>query len=344
MNDQTKIVVANSFRHLAVKNLGEGIASGFSSIGYKGKTWSLKQSGEDPKFFADERGMPYPYFDCIILAMHEKTSKMFYTPGTYNEDSAGAPICTSLDGDKPDAGVPEPQSSSCGICKNNVWGSAANGGRGKACQDHRKMAVLIMPYMTKHVLEKPLVEPVYFKVPPASLKPLKIYGDSLVHRGIPHESIITRITFVPGKQFEMKFELKEALTDAEAPVVLRLVDDPQTRSIIGTTGAAIYEEDDAPPAISKTEKPADHGLLQAFGEQQPPTEQSSPNQVVPIKRGPGRPRKPAAPAPAAAPAQEQPVDGGGEGDEPQLPWEADDELEGAVAKALQQKMGGMLPK
>jgi hypothetical protein len=340
MNDQTKIVVANSFKHLAVKNLGEGIASGFNSIGYKGKTWSLKQSGEDIKFFVDEKGVPYPYFDCVILAMHDKTSKMFYTPGTYNEDSAGAPICTSLNGDKPDAGVPEPQSPSCGTCKNNVWGSAANGGRGKACQDHRKLAVLIMPYMTKHILEKPLLEPVYFKVPPASLKPLKIYGDSLVHRGVPHEAVITRVTFVPGKQFEMKFDLKQPLTDAEAPVVLPLVDDPQTKNIIGITGAAIYEEEDALPAVTKVE---DSGLLQAFGRKQEP---ELVNQVVPIKRGPGRPRKTAAPTPA----QEQPVENTGdgglvEGDEPQLPWsEADDDLDSAVAKALQQKMGGMLPK
>jgi hypothetical protein len=339
MNDQTKIEVANSFKHLAVKNLGEGIASGFNSIGYKGKTWSLKQSGEDIKFFTDEKGMPYPYFDCVILAMHDKTSKMFYTPGTYNEDSAGAPICTSLNGDKPDAGVPEPQSPSCGVCHNNVWGSAANGGRGKACQDHRKLAVLIMPYMTKHILDKPLLEPVYFKVPPASLKPLKIYGDSLVHRGVPHEAVITRVTFVPGKQFEMKFDLKQPLTDAEAPVVLPLVDDPQTRNIIGNTGAAIYEEEDAPPAVSKVEQPMDSGLLQAFGQKQEPALN---NQVVPIKRGPGRPRK------TAAPAQEQPVkntgndgDGGLVEGEPQ---EADDDLDDAVAKALQQKMGGMLSK
>jgi hypothetical protein len=337
MND--KIVVANSFKHLAVKNLGEGIASGFNSIGTKGKTWSLKQSGEDIKFFVDEKGQPYPYFDCVILAMHDKTSKMFYS-GTYNEDSAGAPICTSLNSDKPDAGVAEPQSPSCGICKNNVWGSAANGGRGKACQDHRKLAVLIMPYMTTHVLEKPLLEPVYFKVPPASLKPLKIYGDSLVHRGVPHEAVITRITFVPGKQFEMKFDLKQPLTDAEAPVVLPLVDDPQTKNIIGNTGAAIYEEEDAPPAVTKVEQPMDSGLLQAFGQKEPALS----NQVVPIKRGPGRPRK------TAAPVQEQPVDSTGdgglvEGDEPQVPWnEADDDLEDAVAKALQQKMGGMLPK
>jgi hypothetical protein len=272
----------------------------------------------------------------VILAMHDKTSKMFYTPGTYNEDSAGAPICTSLDGDKPDAGVAEPQSPSCGTCKNNVWGSAANGGRGKACQDHRKLAVLIMPYMTTHVLEKPLLEPVYFKVPPASLKPLKIYGDSLVHRGVPHEAVITRVTFVPGKQFEMKFDLKQPLTDAEAPVVLPLVDDPQTRNIIGNTEAAIYEEEDAPPAVSKVE---DSGLLQAFGQKEP----APSNQVVPIKRGPGRPRK------VAAPAQEQPVENAGNDeageDNPQLPFtEADDDLDDAVAKALQQKMGGMLPK
>jgi hypothetical protein len=343
MNDQTKIVVANSFKHLAVKNLGEGIASGFNSIGYKGKTWSLKQSGEDIKFFVDEKGVPYPYFDCVILAMHDKTSKMFYTPGTYNEDSAGAPICTSLDGDKPDAGVPEPQSPSCGTCKNNVWGSAANGGRGKACQDHRKLAVLMLPDMTKYILDKPLLEPVYFKVPPASLKPLKIYGDSLVHRGVPHEAVITRITFVPGKQFEMKFDLKQPLTDAEAPVVLRLVDDPQTKNIIGNTSAAIYEEEDAPPPVTK--KVEDSGLLQAFGQQQEP---APTNQVVPIKRGPGRPRKVTAPTPQEQPVENIGNDGDGgliEGGDPQRPFtEADDDLDDAVAKALQQKMGGMLPK
>jgi hypothetical protein len=339
MNDQTKITVADGFKNRAIKNLGEGISGGFNSIGYKGKTWSLKQSGEDIKFFVDEKGVPYPYFDCVILAYHEKISRMFYTPGTYNEDSAGAPICTSLNGDKPDAGVPEPQATACGICKNSQWGSAANGGRGQACQQHRKLAVLIMPDMTKHVLEKPLLEPVYFKVPPASLKSFKIYGESLVHRGLPHESVITRITFVPGKQFEMKFDLKQPLTDAEAPFVCKLADSPQTASIIGTTGAVFEEEEDAPPVITKVEQPADSGLLQAFGQKQEPEPN---NQVVPIKRGPGRPRK------TAAPIQEQPVETASNGGDGGLvegePQEADDDLDDAVAKALQQKMGGMLPK
>lgn len=347
MNDQTKIVVANSFKHLAPINLGEGISSGFSSITYKGKNWALKQSGEDKKFFVDDKGQVTPYLDVVILAMNANISKMFYTPGTYSEDSTGAPICTSLNGDVPDPGVPEQQSPSCATCKHNAWGSAPSGGRGKACQDHRKLAVLLLPYMTKQILEKPLIESVYLKIPPASLKPLKIYGDSLVHRGIHCATVITRITFVPGKQFEMKFELKQALTDQEAPVILRLLDDPQTKNIVGGR-AEIYEDDAPPPPV---EQPADTGLMAAFDQPTPDYGLISPTLaasgqlkdgvatgqgLTPVKRGPGRPKKPKEPEQTVS--KQAAVEEG----EQQPPWQADSDLEDAVAKALEHKTSNML--
>ena len=287
MNDITKITVADAFRHRAVnKSLGEGIAAGFSWIGYKAQKWSLRHEGQS-KLFLDEKGFPSPFLDIVILAANPNQSRIYYE-GAYSEGSANPPDCASTDGKKPDPGVPSPQSTLCSICPNSVWGSRGGGSRAQACQEHRRLAVLVMPWMFKGMLEKPLMKPIFLKVPPASLTPLKRFADSMDHRGIPLESVVTRITWEPNKLFQMKFDVTQSLTNQEAPLVLKLADGPEVKNIIGGK-VEIYEEEQVLPAVEKA-APRKTGLLEAFEQQSGPI--PGPAQEKPRGRPLGAKNKP----------------------------------------------------
>lgn len=327
--------VAKAFAHLdAGKSLGAGIvAGGFPVINYRGKAWSLRYQGQSYPFVREDDGTPLSYLDVIIVGTADNVSKVYYPPGEWDEDAAGAPVCASVKGDAPDPGVPEPQSKSCATCKNNAWTTLPTGRRGKACQDHKRVAVILMPAVTAKMLGAPLTEPVYLKVPPGSLTALKAYGNSLSHQGFPAAAVITRISFSADKLFQMKFEGKQVLTDAEAPLVLPLLDDPRTRRITGET-PEIYEVEAAP--IKKEDAPISTGLLEAFGT---PPQGNGGAADVPVKRGRGRPPKPV-PEPQPKLDLSQP---GVLPDKVAAPWaEGDPELDSEVADLLGRKVADML--
>jgi hypothetical protein len=67
-------------------------------------------------------------------------------PGRYDPKNITPPACWAFsnqpDGHKPDPEVvPNPVSTTCAVCENNQWGSAATG-KGKACQNRVFLAVI----------------------------------------------------------------------------------------------------------------------------------------------------------------------------------------------------------
>jgi hypothetical protein len=323
-----KIAVASAFAHLNPQQaLAEGITGGFTRIGMKGKVWTLNHQGQLYRFIREDDGSPLPYLDVVFVGINPATSKLYYPPGSYSEDTSGnAPTCASLKGDVPDPGVPIPQSQYCHSCKHNEW--LPNKG-GKECQDHKRAAVILLPYMkTRPAMDAPFIEPVFLKIPPASLRSLKSYSDSLAHRGAHFASVITRISFAPDRQFQLNFELRQALTNAEAPLVLPFLDDPQTRFLTGT----MPEINEGPPVLPEhraTPEPQETGLAQAFGAGQAahPTAQD-------VTPPPKRTRK--KPAEAAAPAAAMPVDKA-------APWnESDDELDNEMKELMNRTVSKML--
>lgn len=371
--------VAKAFAHLdPSRSLGDGIIGGFSSINYRGKVWSLRHQGANYHFLREDDGTPLSYLDVIIVGMSPYISKVYYPPGEWSEDAAGPPVCSAVKGDVPDAGVPEPQARSCAVCKNNAWTTLPNGGRGKFCQDHRRLAILLMPAVTAKMLGSPLTEPVFLKVPPGSLTSLKNYGDALTHQGIPFEAVVTRISFSPDKLFRMIFRGQQMLSDKEAPVVLPLLDDPRTKRLIGDQPIIQEIRDDGPPPTETVET----GLLGAFGggltevpppnplpkvrtlQRLPSSEPAQPkpklaphiaidpeadrgpgprpDQEAAPKRRPGRPAKAATAAPTAdvtpAAQPEQPT----ENTQNPMWGEASNEIEQEIAELLGKKVADML--
>jgi hypothetical protein len=347
MNDRVEI--ASGFKSLAPMRLGEGVSSSFSLIGIKGKVWSLRHKGETHYFTRDDDGTPLPYIDVVILGENPNISKTYYPQGTYTEDSANQPTCSSLNGDVPDSGVPIPQSSTCGTCKRGQWTVLQTGNKGKECKDNKRLAVLLMPAMTEKLLGMPLNEAVMLRIPPASLRPLKTYSDSLAHRGVhTPAAVVTRISFSRDRQFEMKFDLLQPLTNAEVPVIKELIGDTQTQVILG--GQSGIREIEHQP--QKREERTETGIMAAFGKQQEP---SNTQNVVPgkrIGRPPGSANKPKIidpdeppmgipqPTMTIADAREELAQKQNAG---AVPWEeADGELDDTLRKVVDQKISGMM--
>jgi hypothetical protein len=341
MTDRTKIEIASGFKTFAPMRLGEGVSSSFSLIGIKGKVWSLRHKGETYYFTREDDGTPLPYIDVVILGENPHISKTYYPQGTYTEDSANQPTCSSLNGDVPDPGVAIPQSPTCRTCKRNVWTTIAETGRpGKECKDGKRLAVLLMPAMTEKLLNAPLNEAVMLRIPPASLRPLKSYSDGLVHRGVHNPAaVITRVSFSREKQFEMKFDLLQPLTNDEVPFIKELMGDSQTHTILGRQ-EVVHEIEHQPP---KRQERIETGIMAAFGKLE--SGKVTGEGLTPTRRGrpPGSTNKPKLVEPEE-PDEVQPST------QASLPLtdavlyeEADGELDDTLRKVMDQKIQGMLP-
>ena len=276
------------------ESLAEGIGSSYGILGYKGKVWTLRLRGEKHTFTRADDGSPSNYIDVIILKQARHKSKSYYEKYDPAGGSEGQrPICSSLDGIVPDADAAQKQSNACAVCPRNVWKTSADGMKTRECTDYKRLAVMLLPSVSAGMLGKALMEPVFLRVPPASLNNLAIYGETLSGQGWPYYAVVTRVSFDPEQPHpKMIFRPLQALTDAEAPVVLPLRDDMNTLRITG---------DDKVAGVS-------HPAL-AAPQQQAPALAPPPAQLAPAPAQ-VQVMPPAAPAATAAPAQEQPVNTG----------------------------------
>jgi hypothetical protein len=222
------------------ETLAEGIGQSYAVIGYKGKTWSIRYRGERYNFTRADDGEPLSYIDVIILRQGHTKSKSFYKSkeegGGYDPEASEGkrPVCASLDGITPDADVLEKQADHCAICPRNVWKTSADGKKGRDCTDYKRLAVLIAPALSARIVGSPLLEPVFLRVPPASLNGLAKYGETLDSMGRHYVSLVTRISFDQEKPHpEFKFKAQTPLGDAEAAIVLPLRDSPIALRITG---------------------------------------------------------------------------------------------------------------
>jgi len=271
VNDE-EFKVSPKFSQLPVEDLAEGMAGGFSSIRYKGKAWALRHQRET--YYFDT-----PTIDAVILARSPKISRAYY-PGQYDDDSEGRrPVCSSLDGENIDPDVPEPQAKCCSMCPHNVWHD-----KKKECQDHRRMAVLLLPEDTKRLLGAPLYDPVFLKIPPGSFGNYRKFAAFLKDRNIPLQSFVVQLGFAPPNvsNFAITFKIRQMLSDSEFDLIEPRIRGSETQRLIGEAKVIrdIVEEEEQvmldPPKKKET------GIVAAFGAK--PVQQ----EVIPPKKM-GRP-------------------------------------------------------
>lgn len=295
--DAFKTGPSQKFQAVAARAaLSDGIGSSYGLIGYKGKTWSLRYRGETYNFTRPD-GTPTGYIDVVLLRTAANKSKSYYEGGYDQEGSAGkAPTCSSLDGVTPDQGVTTKQSEACAVCPKNEWKKDAKGRNSRECSDYKRVAVLLMPYMTTPLLGAALMEPIFLRVPAASLNDLATFGDTMAAQGFDFSAFITRITFDPDMAHP-KFVFKPVapLTDDEADVILPFITDQQALRITG--------EDLIAKGAPRLAAPAPQAQLAAPAPAQPALSQPSTLVAQPANAQPAPPvQPPASPPPPVIPA------------------------------------------
>lgn len=193
-----------------------------------------------------DEAMPGNQLAVIILdAILENTAY----EGKYDPDNKAPPVCYAfgrLDSQKemaPDPSMEKfpdyfvPQSESCAVCPLNEYGSA-DIGRGKACQNRARLALLpagfYMPKgrsRTEFELEL-FTDPEHYrtadiaqlKLPVLSVKNyFKFVNDVAAQHRRPPFGVIARISLVPDQkaQFKVEFEMIEEIPDELAEIIMQ---------------------------------------------------------------------------------------------------------------------------
>lgn len=203
----------------------QGVGSSFAVMSIKGKTFTLVQEGVRTIVTRpDDPDSPASYIEVVLVKANPNFSKVFYTNG-YVEGSNSPPDCSSFDGQKPDAGVPSPQSKTCANCPNNVFGTSATG-KGKACQDTRRVAILSLGQMDN---------PMLLRVPPNSLRNLATYANELAgYRIKTMAAVVTRVKFDPNESTpKLLFEPRGILAENTFNLVSEIAQSDTVRQIVG---------------------------------------------------------------------------------------------------------------
>lgn len=241
-------------QHASNDELGQGIQSSYGIIGYRGKVWSIKHQGTETQLMRDDGDGPRGSIEVVIVKAASAISKIFYANG-YQDGSNAAPDCWSTNGITPDAAAQNKQNATCAGCPMNAWGSRVTeaGKQGKACSDSRRIAIVPLNDMANERFGGPML----LRIPAASLKDLKAYGELLNSYQYPYYACATRISFDPKEAYpKFVFGAIRPLSDDEAKFVLDLRNEKRVANILNeATDLAPRQEEAAQAPSSPFEQP-----------------------------------------------------------------------------------------
>jgi len=230
-----------------VENLNGDLIStvntGFPVVSIKGKIFAIVRGGErttmmNPK----DPDSPATAIEVVLLKGNKGVSKVYYAKGYQEGTEDQKPDCYSNEGVKPEDNSKNPQSKQCSTCAHNQWGSKIgdNGGKGKACQDSKRLAIAAAGLIN---------DPYLLRVPPASIKALSEYAAALQKRNLHYSQVVTKIAFeAEAATPKLTFKAMGYLPESAYNEVKAVVDTEVVASILGTGVVAV---DDAIPALDK---------------------------------------------------------------------------------------------
>jgi hypothetical protein len=234
-------------------DLGAGIAPSFGILGFKGKVWSIRFGGTDTPLMREDGDGPRNSLEVVLVKASPMISKIFYNGG-YVDGSNEKPDCWSGDGIKPDASVQNKVNPTCQDCPMNAWGSRISeaGKDGKMCADSRRVAVVPAGDFDNELGGGPML----LRIPAASLKALKAYGDLLKSYGFPYFTAVTKISFDPKEAYpKFVFEAMRPLGPVEAEKILMLQQDQRVHAVVNETALAVGMAGDGSTAPSVPSSP-----------------------------------------------------------------------------------------
>lgn len=205
---------------------------GFPVISIKGKAFAIVRDGErtvipNPK----DPESPATSIEVVLIKANKNTSKVFYIKGYDPKESEGQkPDCYSTDGVAPAADAEKPQAKKCATCPHNQWGSRITekgASKGKACNDTVRMAVAPAGQLN---------DPMLLRVPPASIKALGEYGQTLAKRGVGYNMVVTKVAFDPEAESpKLTFKPIGFLDDEGFAEVREMMESDIVRDILGAS-------------------------------------------------------------------------------------------------------------
>jgi hypothetical protein len=143
----------------------------------------------------------------------------YYTQA-WNPNVRAKPACWAIgkqiDEMKPSDAVPKPQHTDCKACPKGQFGTAPNGGKGKACKNIRRLLVVPANFNDK-------TEPMTLDVSPTGLKAWNKYVDRLrkEYAMLPLQAV-TEVKFDPNQSFPtLQFEFLDRHANVESAMRLR---------------------------------------------------------------------------------------------------------------------------
>ena len=166
------------------------VSVSFPVISLKGKRFTVVKNNERQIINDPRTDEPANSIMVAIIRVNPGLSKAFYRDG-YVDGTTEKPDCFSSDGVRPDPQARDKQSKTCALCPHNKFGTAVSrdgvgGGKGKACPDTKRLAVAAPDHLDK---------PMLLRVPPTSLKNLKLLGSALDEYKAPVNYVCTKISF-----------------------------------------------------------------------------------------------------------------------------------------------------
>lgn len=177
----------------------------FSLISIDGDTMQVNQIDQGAVFL-----------DLVFVKWAGHVTKTWYS-GAYQAGADGPPDCFSLDGKTPDLASVKQQSSNCASCPHNAFGSATNG-KGKACSDGQRTAVVLgadTPVSVNGAAQvlKAGGEVYGYRLPPMTGKNLRTKVKEFEKAGVNLMGVVLRAKFV--SQGEVDFSPKAYLGEKE---------------------------------------------------------------------------------------------------------------------------------
>lgn len=222
-------------------------------LSMRGKEFRLRRDGQ-------EVSLKTQLLDVILVGSRGNNSRRFYE-GQYVRGEVKAPTCASADGIKPDANVQDKQSDTCATCPQNVWGSkrSASGGKGKACDDYRRVLVFIP--------SKNILKPVVLDIAATSLRKrkdetgpemqLREYLRALGRHGIEPYQCVTTLGFTDDEYPRLVFSFARWVSQDEHAAVLECRESDEFAAALDHTEeeGAIVEVPVALPVSKKKAEP-----------------------------------------------------------------------------------------
>jgi hypothetical protein len=203
-------------------------------VSIKGGVFRLLAGGKEVASIEDR------HLDVIVVKAAPKVSRIFYA-GSYDKDAAAAPPdCTSGDGEKPDAGVRNPQASTCAACPQNIAGSG--NGNSRACRYQQRLAVVLANNPEGDVLQVTLPATSIFGKEEGDKRPLQAYARAMAAQTPPVnlDSIVTRMKFdTKAESPKLIFAPVRWLTNDEYEIVQTQSASKDAEKAVASTPAAV---------------------------------------------------------------------------------------------------------